>query len=637
MSELNLYVTPSGSGSNGGTSETVKWTGTATWTEGGHLTKSGGTAFPADAVGHFVYLDDPSWPVWSKVTARNSDDDLTLADAAMMEAELTATIGGAFSKLSEAGTCLNSMMSFSYTSMNIYVQTGITDNDSGGFAPISWPAKQGRIIGYVSTPGDGGRAAITRAAGGDYIQITGSGLCTIRGLDMASSWSGGSAISGSADRLLIDNCRFAHNAYGLGAVYLSSAGNATIIRGCEFASCSYAVMANRLVTFSRCLFAGNTHNTYGGPIVLIDCYVSAGDFGSPWRLIAVNTTITSSASPLISNSGEEWVELYDSAVKTAVGTGVIGLFDQVATDVTQSTYSDAEMLPLSDAEMRAGCFSATVTKKPSPPPDTTMDHPDPDLDGTARIAGVYQEVGGGGGDYPDEADVRDGVSYDDGLEGTLDLPDVGDVRQGVNYDGGSKIGTLVIPTRSALDGFGRTATMYKPGDSYYGTFVTRNPATGAPADANSLPAATAVHNGVDDAGFSLTVTNVETGRYKITGTVPSTYAAGDAVQIVVDATVDSTAAKMVVDSFLVEDTLAVAGAVDDEGPGADEFTAAAGLSSDDDAYTGMVCVFVSGDLAGISRVITDYAGSTRTFSFETAFPAAPAEGDRFYVVGWSGV
>jgi hypothetical protein len=47
----------------------------------------------------------------------------------------------------------------------------------------------------------------------------------------------------------------------------------------------------------------------------------------------------------------------------------------------------------------------------------------------------------------------------------------------------------------------------------------------------------------------------------------------------------------------------------------------------------MVLVFTSGALAGIDRRITGYTGATRTFAFSTAFPAAPANGDRFIVCG----
>lgn len=92
---------------------------------------------------------------------------------------------------------------------------------------------------------------------------------------------------------------------------------------------------------------------------------------------------------------------------------------------------------------------------------------------------------------------------------------------------------------------------FLPNTSYYAEFVTSDPYTKAAADADSLPAATATKNGTDDGAFSLTVTKIDTGRYKITGTVPADYAHGDRVDVSVAATVSSIAGKAVVNSFVV--------------------------------------------------------------------------------------
>jgi hypothetical protein len=89
------------------------------------------------------------------------------------------------------------------------------------------------------------------------------------------------------------------------------------------------------------------------------------------------------------------------------------------------------------------------------------------------------------------------------------------------------------------------------GGNYYAEFTTANPTTGAAQDADSLPVATATHNGTDDATFTLTVTHMDTGRYKVTGTVPGGYAAGDYVQVSVAATVATVAGKGVIDDFMV--------------------------------------------------------------------------------------
>ena len=92
---------------------------------------------------------------------------------------------------------------------------------------------------------------------------------------------------------------------------------------------------------------------------------------------------------------------------------------------------------------------------------------------------------------------------------------------------------------------------YDPGSAYYKEFATANPTTGAAQNADSLPTATANHNGSDDGSFGVTVVNLATGRYKITGTVPSGYAPGDVVNVSVAATVDSVAGVAIVDTQIL--------------------------------------------------------------------------------------
>ena len=94
--------------------------------------------------------------------------------------------------------------------------------------------------------------------------------------------------------------------------------------------------------------------------------------------------------------------------------------------------------------------------------------------------------------------------------------------------------------------------IYKPNTPYYAEFITSSPNTGGVKNADSLPIAVATKNGTDDSSFSLTVTNIDTGRYKITGNIPAGYVAGDSVQISVSATVDGVADKLVVHNFLVD-------------------------------------------------------------------------------------
>lgn len=92
---------------------------------------------------------------------------------------------------------------------------------------------------------------------------------------------------------------------------------------------------------------------------------------------------------------------------------------------------------------------------------------------------------------------------------------------------------------------------YLPGDTYYGMFVTEYPPVGA-ITADELPVATMNRNGVDDGAVSLTVSELHTGHYKVTGTIPETYEAGDTVHVSVSADVQTIPVVIVVDSFVLD-------------------------------------------------------------------------------------
>jgi len=91
----------------------------------------------------------------------------------------------------------------------------------------------------------------------------------------------------------------------------------------------------------------------------------------------------------------------------------------------------------------------------------------------------------------------------------------------------------------------------KPSETYRCLFTTSQFSTGALFDATGTPVATARKNGADDAAFVLTVTNLATGIYEVSGTVPAGYANRDVVQVRVTATVDAVAAGGIVDEFMV--------------------------------------------------------------------------------------
>lgn len=72
----------------------------------------------------------------------------------------------------------------------------------------------------------------------------------------------------------------------------------------------------------------------------------------------------------------------------------------------------------------------------------------------------------------------------------------------------------------------------------------------------------------------------------------------------------------------------VSGSVDDAGASASSFiTDLTGLHPDH--YGSQTLFFTSGDLAGMSRIVTEYNESTKLITVEEAFPEAPANGDDF--------
>ena len=94
-------------------------------------------------------------------------------------------------------------------------------------------------------------------------------------------------------------------------------------------------------------------------------------------------------------------------------------------------------------------------------------------------------------------------------------------------------------------GKGQT-TVHKPGDTVYAEFITSVFSTGVATNADSLPTGTVNKNGTDDGAVTVTVTNIDAGRYKATFVIPSTYVAGDEVNLTIAATVSSVAGKGIV-------------------------------------------------------------------------------------------
>ena len=95
--------------------------------------------------------------------------------------------------------------------------------------------------------------------------------------------------------------------------------------------------------------------------------------------------------------------------------------------------------------------------------------------------------------------------------------------------------------------------IYHLGDSYYSEFVTSDPNTGSAKNADYMPIATSNTNGLDNTSFILTVINIDTGRYNITGIVPLSMPTDSITNISIEATVSGIAGKAIVDTFRTED------------------------------------------------------------------------------------
>lgn len=97
--------------------------------------------------------------------------------------------------------------------------------------------------------------------------------------------------------------------------------------------------------------------------------------------------------------------------------------------------------------------------------------------------------------------------------------------------------------------------LWKPGDTFRVDFTTSNQSTGAAADADSTPTFTIYRNGNDDTSTwtDAAVANIATGHYRLSGTVPATYADEDQIVVVVAATISTVATKQIVAEFKLAD------------------------------------------------------------------------------------
>lgn len=176
---------------------------------------------------------------------------------------------------------------------------------------------------------------------------------------------------------------------------------------------------------------------------------------------------------------------------------------------------------------------------------------------------------------------------------------------------------------------------YKPGDVVWTEFITSVFSTGAAANADSLPTGTVQRNGTDDGAVTVTVTNVDTGRYKATFTIPATYVPGDVLALSVAATVSSVAGKGVVWQSRVGPGLIRAATAG--GGAAGSITLDGSASATTDFYKGSWIVLVSQTGAGQVRLCTAYNGSTKVATVVPNWATAPDSTSVFTILSAAGV
>lgn len=173
-------------------------------------------------------------------------------------------------------------------------------------------------------------------------------------------------------------------------------------------------------------------------------------------------------------------------------------------------------------------------------------------------------------------------------------------------------------------------SIYPPGAAYYAEFTTSS-STGAAANADSTPAATANHNGSDDGAFALSVANLDAGRYKVTGTVPGGYSQGDRFMVSISATIGGIAAKEVIDNCEVRSVVSDSSVAADVQAG----LTAQGYSTARAGYLDALSGIVAAIWAAGTRTLTaiaDSAGVTTLLSRITG-NVAPQTGDSFARLG----
>lgn len=172
---------------------------------------------------------------------------------------------------------------------------------------------------------------------------------------------------------------------------------------------------------------------------------------------------------------------------------------------------------------------------------------------------------------------------------------------------------------------------YKPGDVVYALFTTRIPSTSSGSDADSTPTGVVNRNGTDDGAVTVTVTKLDTGRYKATFTIPATYLPGDVVNLSITATVDGVTDKANIWGTKLGVGWVARGTASAGGSSTITLQSALGA---DNVCRRMTIFIVSGTGAGQARNIAGYVDSTKVVTVDRAWVVNP-DSTSVYVVIYS--
>lgn len=164
-------------------------------------------------------------------------------------------------------------------------------------------------------------------------------------------------------------------------------------------------------------------------------------------------------------------------------------------------------------------------------------------------------------------------------------------------------------------------------------FTTSNPATAAAASASAVTVR--VFEDANDTAI-LTPTATErtsqTGNYRcqVACTTANGFEVGKSYNVVAEATVGGVAAKAVVASFVVEPPVQLGTVLTDAGNTATTFKT--DLTEVSDHWKDCFCTFLTGSLAGQTKPVSAFNGTTDFLTAASAFTAAPSNGDRFVLI-----